>query len=72
MIRWRCISTTSSRWTANLAGLPAIALPAGIDAQGLPLGLQVIGKALDEEACFKVAYAIEDAASFKTRPARWW
>ena len=33
--------------TANLAGLPAIALPAGIDAQGLPLGLQVIGKALD-------------------------
>jgi aspartyl-tRNA(Asn)/glutamyl-tRNA(Gln) amidotransferase subunit A len=58
--------------TANLAGLPAIALPAGIDAQGLPLGLQVIGKALDEEACFKVAHAIEDAASFKTRPQRWW
>jgi aspartyl-tRNA(Asn)/glutamyl-tRNA(Gln) amidotransferase subunit A len=58
--------------TANLAGLPAIALPAGIDAQGLPLGLQVIGKALDEEACFKVAHAIEDAASFKTRPHRWW
>ena len=58
--------------TANLAGLPAIALPAGIDAQGLPLGLQVIGKALDEEACFKVAHAIEDAAAFKTRPQRWW
>jgi aspartyl-tRNA(Asn)/glutamyl-tRNA(Gln) amidotransferase subunit A len=58
--------------TANLAGLPAIAVPAGIDAQGLPLGLQVIGKALDEEACFKVAHAIEDAASFKTRPQRWW
>ncbi len=58
--------------TANLAGLPAIALPAGIDSQGLPLGLQVIGKALDEEACFKVAAAIEDAAAFKARPERWW
>jgi aspartyl-tRNA(Asn)/glutamyl-tRNA(Gln) amidotransferase subunit A len=58
--------------TANLAGLPAIALPAGIDAQGLPLGLQVIGKALDEEACFKVAHAIEDAAAFKARPQKWW
>jgi aspartyl-tRNA(Asn)/glutamyl-tRNA(Gln) amidotransferase subunit A len=58
--------------TANLAGLPAIALPAGIDSQGLPLGLQVIGKALDEEACFKVAHAIEDAAAFKARPDKWW
>jgi aspartyl-tRNA(Asn)/glutamyl-tRNA(Gln) amidotransferase subunit A len=58
--------------TANLAGLPAIAVPAGIDAQGLPLGLQVIGKALDEEACFKVAGAIERAANFTARPARWW
>jgi len=58
--------------TANLAGLPALALPAGLDAQGLPLGLQVIGKALDEESCFKVAAAIEDAASFKARPEKWW
>ncbi len=58
--------------TANLAGLPAIAVPAGIDSQGLPLGLQVIGKALDEEACFKVAAAIEDAAAFKARPEKWW
>ncbi len=58
--------------TANLAGLPAIAVPAGIDSQGLPLGLQVIGKALDEEACFKVAGAIEQAAAFKARPERWW
>ncbi|MEQ1782391.1 MAG: amidase, partial [Hyphomonadaceae bacterium] len=58
--------------TANLAGLPALALPAGIDAQGLPLGLQVIGKALDEDSCFKVAAAIEDAAAFKARPAKWW
>jgi aspartyl-tRNA(Asn)/glutamyl-tRNA(Gln) amidotransferase subunit A len=58
--------------TANLAGLPAIAVPAGVDAQGLPLGLQVIGKALDEDACFKVGAAIEDAAAFKARPQRWW
>jgi aspartyl-tRNA(Asn)/glutamyl-tRNA(Gln) amidotransferase subunit A len=58
--------------TANLAGLPAISVPAAIDHQGLPLGLQVIGKALDEEACFKVAGAIEEAAGFNARPARWW
>ena len=58
--------------TANLAGLPAISVPAAIDAQGLPLGLQVIGKALDEDACFKVAAAIEDAAGFNARPQRWW
>ena len=41
--------------TANLTGLPALALPAAIDAQGLPLGLQVIGKALDEESVFAVS-----------------
>ncbi len=58
--------------TANLAGLPALALPAGLDGQGLPLGLQVIGKALDEASCFKVAAAIEDAAGFKARPDKWW
>ncbi len=58
--------------TANLAGLPAIAVPAGVDKQGLPLGLQVIGKALDEDACFKVGAAIEAAAAFKVRPERWW
>jgi aspartyl-tRNA(Asn)/glutamyl-tRNA(Gln) amidotransferase subunit A len=58
--------------TANLAGLPAISVPAAIDSQGLPLGLQVIGKALDEDACFKVAAAIEDAAGLTARPERWW
>lgn len=58
--------------TANLAGLPGIAVPAAIDGQGLPLGLQVIGKALDEAACFRVAGAIERAAGFVARPERWW
>jgi aspartyl-tRNA(Asn)/glutamyl-tRNA(Gln) amidotransferase subunit A len=58
--------------TANLAGLPAIAVPAGVDAQGLPLGLQVIGKALDEDVCFKVGAALEAAAGFSARPDVWW
>jgi aspartyl-tRNA(Asn)/glutamyl-tRNA(Gln) amidotransferase subunit A len=58
--------------TANLAGLPGISVPAGVDNDGLPLGLQVIGKALDETACFRVAGAIEDAAGFVAKPEKWW
>ncbi len=58
--------------TANLAGLPGISVPAGRDSQGLPLGLQVIGKALDEAACFRVAGAIEQAAGFTARAEKWW
>jgi aspartyl-tRNA(Asn)/glutamyl-tRNA(Gln) amidotransferase subunit A len=58
--------------TANLAGLPALALPAAQDAQGLPLGLQVIGKALDEESVFAVSAALEKAADFRAKATRWW
>jgi len=58
--------------TANLAGLPGLALPAALDRQGLPLGLQVIGRALDEETVFAVSAALEKAAAFKARPAPWW
>ncbi|MEM6412198.1 MAG: Asp-tRNA(Asn)/Glu-tRNA(Gln) amidotransferase subunit GatA [Pseudomonadota bacterium] len=58
--------------TANLAGLPGISVPAALDGQGLPLGLQVIGKALDEAACFKVGAAIERAAGFSAKPDKWW
>ena len=58
--------------TANLAGLPGISVPAGLDDNGLPLGLQVISKALDEDACFKVGAALEEAAGFTARPERWW
>ncbi|MBI1339733.1 Asp-tRNA(Asn)/Glu-tRNA(Gln) amidotransferase subunit GatA [bacterium] len=58
--------------TANLSGLPAISVPAGVDADGLPLGLQVIGKPLDEDACFKVGAVIEESAGFNARPDRWW
>jgi aspartyl-tRNA(Asn)/glutamyl-tRNA(Gln) amidotransferase subunit A len=58
--------------TANLAGLPALSLPAGLDSQGLPLGLQLIGRALDEGTLFSVAGAIERAADFKAKPKVWW
>jgi aspartyl-tRNA(Asn)/glutamyl-tRNA(Gln) amidotransferase subunit A len=54
--------------TANLAGLPGISVPAGLDAQGLPLGLQVIGRAFDEETVFRVGRAIEQAAGFSAVP----
>ena len=58
--------------TANLAGLPGISVPAGLDKGGLPLGLQVIGKALDEATVFQVASALEDAAGFVAKPEKWW
>ena len=54
--------------TANLAGLPGLAVPAGLDAQGLPLGLQVIGRSFDEETVFAVGAAIEQAAGFSALP----
>ncbi|WP_431302926.1 Asp-tRNA(Asn)/Glu-tRNA(Gln) amidotransferase subunit GatA [Sediminicoccus sp. BL-A-41-H5] len=54
--------------TANLAGLPGLAVPAGLDAQGLPLGLQVIGRPFDEETVFAVGAAIERAANFTAKP----
>ncbi|MDR3536461.1 MAG: Asp-tRNA(Asn)/Glu-tRNA(Gln) amidotransferase subunit GatA [Acetobacteraceae bacterium] len=53
---------------ANLAGVPAISVPAGLDANGLPLGLQVIGKPFDEETMFAVSAAIEQAAGFAALP----
>ena len=54
--------------TANLAGLPGLAVPAGLDKRGLPLGLQVIGRAFDEETVFAVGAAIERAANFTALP----
>jgi aspartyl-tRNA(Asn)/glutamyl-tRNA(Gln) amidotransferase subunit A len=58
--------------TTNLAGLPSISVPAGLDSGGLPLGLQVIGRALDEGTVFSVAGALEKAAGFRGKAERWW
>ncbi|MDE2489087.1 MAG: Asp-tRNA(Asn)/Glu-tRNA(Gln) amidotransferase subunit GatA, partial [Alphaproteobacteria bacterium] len=58
--------------TVNLAGLPGISVPAGTDAGGLPLGLQLIGRALDEGTVFSLAGALEKAADFRGKPAKWW
>jgi aspartyl-tRNA(Asn)/glutamyl-tRNA(Gln) amidotransferase subunit A len=58
--------------TTNLAGLPGLSLPAGLDAQGLPLGLQLIGRALDEATLFSLAGALEKAAGFTAKADRWW
>ncbi|MXQ06481.1 Asp-tRNA(Asn)/Glu-tRNA(Gln) amidotransferase subunit GatA [Alphaproteobacteria bacterium GH1-50] len=58
--------------TVNLAGLPGIAVPAGLDQNGLPLGLQLIGKPWEEGALMNVAQAIEDRAGFVSKPAKWW
>ncbi len=58
--------------TANLAGLPGISVPAALDQDGLPLGLQIIGKALDEDTVFAAAGALEKAANFTAKPKKWW
>ncbi|MEY4708240.1 MAG: hypothetical protein RJB58_1963 [Pseudomonadota bacterium] len=58
--------------TVNLAGLPGISVPAGLTETGLPLGLQLIGKAFDEATLLRAAYAVETAAGFKHSPAKWW
>jgi aspartyl-tRNA(Asn)/glutamyl-tRNA(Gln) amidotransferase subunit A len=57
---------------ASLAGLPAISVPAGLDHQGLPLGLQLIGRAMDEQGVLNAALAFEERASFRARPEAWW
>jgi aspartyl-tRNA(Asn)/glutamyl-tRNA(Gln) amidotransferase subunit A len=55
----------------NLAGLPAISVPAGLSEQGLPLGLQLIGRPFEEETLFSLAEVIEQAAG-RLSPERWW
>ncbi len=57
---------------ANMAGLPALSVPAGLSSQGLPLGLQVVGRAFDEATVLRVGRALERAADFDARPQAWW
>ncbi|ABD27268.1 aspartyl/glutamyl-tRNA(Asn/Gln) amidotransferase subunit A [Novosphingobium aromaticivorans DSM 12444] len=57
---------------ASLAGLPAMSVPAGLDRNGLPLGLQVIGRAFDEQGVLNAGLALEQRARFSARPAKWW
>ncbi len=57
--------------TVNMAGLPGIAVPAGLDSHGLPLGLQLIGRPFDEETLFQTAHVIEQAAG-RFEPEKWW
>lgn len=57
---------------ASLAGLPAMSVPGGLDKDGLPLGLQIIGKPLDEQGVLNAGLAIEQRAGFTARPQTWW
>ncbi|NKX73918.1 Asp-tRNA(Asn)/Glu-tRNA(Gln) amidotransferase subunit GatA [Rhodobacteraceae bacterium R_SAG3] len=58
--------------TVNLAGLPGISVPTGVDTQGLPLGLQLIGRPWEEGDLLNTAYALEQSAGFVAKPAQWW
>ena len=57
---------------ASLAGLPGMSVPAGLDSDGLPLGLQVIGKAFDEQGVLDAGLALEQRAGFTAKPEKWW
>jgi aspartyl-tRNA(Asn)/glutamyl-tRNA(Gln) amidotransferase subunit A len=57
---------------ASLAGLPAMSVPAGLNKDGLPLGLQIIGNALDEQGVLNAGLAIQERAGFTARPGEWW
>jgi len=58
--------------TVNLAGLPGVSVPAGLDAQGLPLGLQLIGRPWDEAGMLNLAAVLERASGFAAKAEKWW
>lgn len=57
---------------ASLAGLPGISVPAGLSGEGLPLGLQLLGRPFDEETVLRTAGVLEEAAGFTAQPGKWW
>ncbi len=57
---------------ASLAGLPAMSVPAGLNREGLPLGLQIIGREFDEQGVLNAGLAIEARAQFSAKPEKWW
>ena len=57
---------------ASLAGLPAMSVPCGLNSEGLPLGLQLVGKAFDEQGVFNAGLALEQRAEFTARAEKWW
>ncbi|RKF21107.1 Asp-tRNA(Asn)/Glu-tRNA(Gln) amidotransferase subunit GatA [Altericroceibacterium spongiae] len=57
---------------ASLAGLPAMSVPSGLNAEGLPLGLQIIGKPFDEQGVLNAGLALEERAGFTAKPQKWW
>lgn len=58
--------------TVNMAGLPGISVPAGLDSKGLPMGLQLIGRPWEEGDLLSSAYALEKAVGFVAKPTKWW
>ena len=58
--------------TVNLAGLPGISIPAGLNSEGLPLGLQLIGRPWEEGDLMNIAYTLETATEFSKKPEKWW
>ena len=58
--------------TVNLAGLPGVSVPAGVDKLGLPLGLQVIGRPWEEGDMLNIAHSLEQSAGFSSKPSKWW
>ena len=58
--------------TANLAGLPGISIPTGLDKKGLPLGLQLIGRPWNESELLNLAFRLEQDTHFSKKPTCWW
>ena len=58
--------------TVNLAGLPGVSIPTGVDKSGLPLGLQLIGRPWEEGDMLNIAYSLEQSAGFSYKPSKWW